>query len=67
MNVMRAIDPRPPGSPSGAFEPANRELEILKDRLANLGCYEEAFDVSELLRNLDRTRHRYAHRDDSIL
>jgi hypothetical protein len=64
MNVMRAIDSEP-DAPQYVddFEAANRALENLKGSLANHGCYEAALDVSEMLRDLDRTRYQYNHRD----
>jgi hypothetical protein len=66
MSVMRAIDSGP-DVPSCIidFDGANQALENLKCALANLGCYEEAFRVSELLRELYRTRQHYV--DDHIL
>jgi len=38
------------------YAAANRALENLKGSLADHGCYEEAFRVSEMLRDLDRFR-----------
>jgi hypothetical protein len=67
MNVMKAIDPGP-DAPQYVddFEAANRALENLKGSLANHGCYLEAFCVSEMLRDLDRTRYQHNHRDDPL-
>jgi hypothetical protein len=67
MNVMRAIDSGPDAPQYiDDFEAANRALENLKGSLANHGCYEQALDVSEMLRDLDRTRRQYVHRDDIL-
>ena len=38
------------------YEAASQALEKLKGSLADHGCYEEAFRVSEMLRDLDRFR-----------
>ena len=41
------------------YAAANRALENLKGSLADHGCYEEAFRVSEMLRELDRIREQH--------
>jgi hypothetical protein len=66
MNVMRAINSGPDvPSHIDDFDAANRALENLKCALANHGCYQEAFGVSEILRDLYRTRQQYV--DDHML
>ena len=45
------------------YEAASRALETLKGSLANHECYEEAFRVSEMLRDLDRARGQHFNRD----
>ena len=49
-----------------AFEPSERELHILKDRLASRGFYQAAFHVSEMLRQLDRAQDQFVHRNDFL-
>ena len=66
MNVMKAIDSGPDVTTGIVdYNAANRALENLKNALTNIGCYREALRVSEMLRELDRTR--YVHVDDHIL
>jgi hypothetical protein len=40
------------------YEAASQALEKLKGSLATRGYYEEAFRVSEMLRDIDRARPR---------
>jgi hypothetical protein len=64
---MRAIDSKPDVPSYDPFKDANEALENLKCWLANGVCYEEAFSVSEMLRDLDRTRHQYVQRNNDPL
>jgi hypothetical protein len=66
MNEMKPVDPRPRVPPHDFFKAANEGLEHLKCFLANTLFYEEAFRVSEMLRDLDRTRLQYDHRNDIL-
>ena len=66
MNEMRPTDSEPDVPTCIVdFQAASQALENLKHALANLGCYHEALRVSEMLRELDRTR--YIHVNDRIL
>jgi hypothetical protein len=69
MNVMKAIDSEPdvPKLNYDDFAIANRALENLKCWLANITYFEEALRISEMLRDLDRTRQQVDHRGDPIL
>ena len=64
MNVMKAIDSKPHHDFFGAADDA---LEHLKCYLANGLHHEEAFRVSEMLRDLDRTRRQYDQRNNDPL
>jgi hypothetical protein len=66
MNEMRAINSKP-DVPYDYFGAANEALENLKCFLANQVRYEEAFSVSEIIRDLDRTRHQYVQRNHDPL
>jgi hypothetical protein len=60
MNVMKAIDSGPDVTTGIVdYNAANRALENLKNALASHRCYEEAFGVSEMLRELDRIREQH--------
>ena len=66
MNGMRAINSEPDvPSHINDFNAAQQALENLKCALANHGRYQEAFGVSEILRDLYRTKQQYV--DDHIL
>ena len=68
MNEMRPIDSEPDVPTCIVdFQAADRALEKLKNALADIGCYHEALRVSEMLRDLDRTRRQYDQRNNDPL
>jgi len=67
MNVMKAIDSKPDVPSYDPFKDADDALEHLKCHLANGLHHEEAFRVSEMLRDLDRTRRQYDQRNNDPL